>query len=85
MLNSLRIRAKPVVIRRTEEMAGPEQANIFLRSHCSKTAILFLYLPVPPASHVDHLQYLTSLATLTEKLCPTLLVHGINSVVTTNL
>ena len=87
MLESLRIRAQPVVIRQPAELAEQtvSQANVFLKSRCAETAILFLHLPKPPTNPEAHEQYISSLNSLTSGLCPTLLVHGIRSVVTTNL
>ena len=59
------------------------QANSLLQSQSSNASILFLYLPAPP--NLIHPQYLKSLDILTKGLPPTLLVHAVRSVVTTNL
>lgn len=90
VLQTLRIRAKPIVIRwdsGEEARQGGEradQANRLLRKQSEETAVVFVYLPAPHASLV-HPGYLRELRLLTSGLCPTLLVHAIRSVVTTNL
>ncbi|KAM4605137.1 solute carrier family 12 member 9-like [Polymixia lowei] len=48
-------------------------------------AVRFLYLPRPPADTSRYLAYLHQLDLLTRNLGPTLLVHGVTPVVTTDL
>lgn len=49
------------------------------------TAVTFLYLPRPPASPKLYSQYLKLLTGLTDGLRPTVMVHGMSAVTTTNL
>uniref|UniRef100_UPI00398F88C3 solute carrier family 12 member 9 n=1 Tax=Pristiophorus japonicus TaxID=55135 RepID=UPI00398F88C3 len=48
-------------------------------------AIRFLYLPRPPADITLHERYLEQLDIMTKNLGPTLLIHGISAVVSTDL
>jgi potassium/chloride transporter 9 len=62
--------------------------NEMIRRNSADTAVCFLNLPLPPpASSLDQDQekYLASLRMLTDELPPTLLVHGLSSVISTNL
>lgn len=53
---------------------------------CSRnTAVTFLYLPRPPQDTTSQLEYLLSLTALTNDLPPTILVHGLNPVISTTL
>ncbi|XP_050724936.1 solute carrier family 12 member 9-like isoform X1 [Eriocheir sinensis] len=49
------------------------------------TAVTFLYLPGPPTNTALHLDYLRLLTGITNGLKPTIMVHGISAVTTTNL
>ncbi|CAL4167313.1 unnamed protein product, partial [Meganyctiphanes norvegica] len=49
------------------------------------TAVSFLYLPRPPESKVLYQRYLHLLTQLTHNLRPTVMVHGVSAVTTTNL
>uniref|UniRef100_A0A7N6FHC0 Solute carrier family 12 member 9 n=1 Tax=Anabas testudineus TaxID=64144 RepID=A0A7N6FHC0_ANATE len=48
-------------------------------------AVRFLYLPRPPADTRRYASYLSQLELLTEDLGPTLLIHGVTPVITTDL
>lgn len=48
-------------------------------------AVRFLYLPRPPADTSRNPDYLHQLDLLTRDLGPTLLIHGVTPVITTNL
>lgn len=58
-----------------------------IRRNSDDTAVCFLNMPLPPASteNAQHEVYLTALRRLTEDLPPTLLVHGLSSVISTAL
>lgn len=49
------------------------------------TAVTFLYLPCPPTDPALHPDYLRLLTGITNGLKPTVMVHGISAVTTTNL
>ena len=49
------------------------------------TAVTFLYLPRPPDNENVFQRYLQCLTVLTQHLRPTILVHGVSAVTTTNL
>uniref|UniRef100_A0A914E1C6 Solute carrier family 12 member 9 n=1 Tax=Acrobeloides nanus TaxID=290746 RepID=A0A914E1C6_9BILA len=60
--------------------------NEIIRKHCADTAICFLNLPTPPNTQEGkHEDYLHSLRLLTDELPPTMLVHGLSSVISTAL
>eukprot|EP00090_Calanus_glacialis_P041695 TRINITY_DN74208_c0_g1_i1.p1 TRINITY_DN74208_c0_g1~~TRINITY_DN74208_c0_g1_i1.p1 ORF type:complete len:618 (+),score=98.99 TRINITY_DN74208_c0_g1_i1:78-1856(+) len=91
MLENLRIRAQPFVLRYEDELERKENpldmiknSNQFLKLKCKDTAVLFLYLPHPPAC-TEQEAYLYQLDQLTDGLPPLLLVHGLRPVITTNL
>lgn len=48
-------------------------------------AVRFLYLPRPPADTQRYTTYLSQLKLLTQDLGPTLLIHGVTPVITTDL
>ena len=48
-------------------------------------AVRFLYLPRPPADTRRYAAYLRQLELLTQDLGPTLLIHGVTPVITTDL
>lgn len=48
-------------------------------------AVRFLYLPRPPADTRQYTNYLRQLELLTQNLGPTLLIHGVTPVITTDL
>lgn len=51
-----------------------QTTNEFMRAHTTKTAVLFLNLPLPPdANREEDTEYVESLATLTDGLPPTIL------------
>jgi len=91
MLENLRIRAQPYILRYEDELGNQENStdliknsNQFLKMKCEDTAVLFLYLPLPP-NNSDQENYLSQLDQLTDGLPPLLLVHGLRPVITTNL
>ena len=49
------------------------------------TAVTFLHLPCPPENPALHADYLRLLTNITNGLKPTVMVHGISAVTTTNL
>ncbi|KAK8737741.1 hypothetical protein OTU49_004218 [Cherax quadricarinatus] len=49
------------------------------------TAVTFLYLPRPPPTPAHYARYLELLTQITNGLRPTVMVHGISAVTTTNL
>ncbi|XP_064459612.1 solute carrier family 12 member 9-like isoform X2 [Ornithodoros turicata] len=60
--------------------------NAMVKQHSQTTAVLFLYLPPPPAhGDEERLQYLEQLDLLTSGLPPTMLVHGISPVTSITL
>lgn len=59
--------------------------NQIVRENSVNTAVTFMYLPYPPSDASQYLDYTKALTTLTQHLHPTLLVHGVSAVTTTNL
>lgn len=60
--------------------------NEMIRRNSADTAVSFLNLPLPPPSHTQkHEEYMEGLRLLTADLPPTLLVHGLSSVISTAL
>ncbi|XP_059199891.1 solute carrier family 12 member 9-like [Centropristis striata] len=60
--------------------------NNLIRSHgAPQPAVRFLYLPRPPADTSRYSTYLHQLDVLSRDLGPTLLIHGVTPVVTTDL
>uniref|UniRef100_A0A667Z393 Solute carrier family 12 member 9 n=1 Tax=Myripristis murdjan TaxID=586833 RepID=A0A667Z393_9TELE len=60
--------------------------NSLIRKHgAPPPAVRFLYLPRPPADTSRYQAYLHQLDLLTQDLGPTLLIHGVTPVVTTDL
>ena len=57
--------------------------NRLLLQNSASTAVMFLYLPLP--TETSGSEYLTAVSTLTDNLPPTVLVHGISPVTSTNL
>ncbi|KAI6197106.1 hypothetical protein M3Y94_01185800 [Aphelenchoides besseyi] len=63
-------------------------ANEMIKRNSADTAVCFLNLPLPPsatAPDTEQESYLDSLRMLTDDLPPTLLVHGLSSVISTAL
>jgi potassium/chloride transporter 9 len=60
-----------------------------IQRNSADTAVCFLNLPLPPepatSTESDQEKYLSSLRMLTDNLAPTLLVHGLTSVISTAL
>ncbi|KAK0393915.1 hypothetical protein QR680_000467 [Steinernema hermaphroditum] len=59
--------------------------NEMVRRHCADTAICFMNLPLPPQDIASSVTYLDLMRSLTADLPPTLLVHGLSSVISTAL
>jgi len=60
--------------------------NEMIKRNSADTAVSFLNLPLPPVSHAQqHEEYIEGLRLLTADLPPTLLVHGLSSVISTAL
>ena len=62
-----------------------KEINEMIQSHCSKTAVVFLYLPKPPTDLGLHSSYHQQLEQMTDSLPPTVLVHGLHPVTSTTL
>ncbi|KAJ7990622.1 hypothetical protein DPEC_G00302300 [Dallia pectoralis] len=59
--------------------------RLILDQACPPPAVRFLYLPRPPADTRRYTSYLSQLDLLTKGLGPTLLIHGVTPVITTDL
>lgn len=59
--------------------------QLILEQPCPPPAVRFLYLPRPPADTLRYTAYLRQLDLLTLNLGPTLLIHGVTPVITTDL
>uniref|UniRef100_A0A8C6SE30 Solute carrier family 12 member 9 n=1 Tax=Neogobius melanostomus TaxID=47308 RepID=A0A8C6SE30_9GOBI len=59
--------------------------NSLLIEHSAQATVRFLYLPRPPLLRTQAQQYITQLETVTNRLGPTLLIHGITPVTYTDL
>lgn len=59
--------------------------NHLIHEQSSTSTVRFLYLPRPPADTSLYLRYLEQLEVLTRGLGPTLLVHGVSAVTSTEL
>ncbi|KAL0973357.1 hypothetical protein UPYG_G00202410 [Umbra pygmaea] len=59
--------------------------SLILEQACPPPAVRFLYLPRPPADTRRYSSYLGQLDLLTKDLGPTLLIHGVTPVITTDL
>lgn len=59
--------------------------DLILRHGAPKPAVRFLYLPRPPADTSRYHAYLHQVDLLSRDLGPTLLIHGVTPVVTTDL
>ncbi|XP_076086381.1 solute carrier family 12 member 9-like isoform X1 [Mytilus galloprovincialis] len=62
-----------------------QKINTRIKECSKKTAVTFMYLPRPPQDTTGQLEYLLSLTALTNDLPPTVLVHGLNPVISTTL
>jgi len=85
-LRQLRIKARIVTVEQPnieEETATSFQLNQLLLENSTNSAVVFLYLPLPPKER--YLEYMSALSTVTDSLPPTVLVHGISPVTSTNL
>lgn len=56
--------------------------NALMKVHCHHTCVAFTYLPEPPANPDQSGDYIAALETLTDGLPPTILMRGIEEVVT---
>ncbi|XP_071502721.1 solute carrier family 12 member 9-like [Diadema antillarum] len=59
--------------------------NQMVSDYTKSTAVVFCYLPLPPADPQYHMTYLHHLDLLTQNLPPTVLVHGFSEVTSTVL
>ncbi|XP_026870698.2 solute carrier family 12 member 9 [Electrophorus electricus] len=59
--------------------------KLILEQPCQPPAVRFLYLPRPPADTSRYHDYLHQLELLSRDLGPTLLIHGVTPVITTDL
>ncbi|XP_076850543.1 LOW QUALITY PROTEIN: solute carrier family 12 member 9 [Brachyhypopomus gauderio] len=59
--------------------------KLILEQPCPPPAVRFLYLPRPPADTSRYQEYLRQLELLSRDLGPTLLIHGVTPVITTDL
>ncbi|XP_056139503.1 solute carrier family 12 member 9 [Lampris incognitus] len=59
--------------------------RLILEQACPPPAVRFLYLPRPPADTRRYTTYLRQLDLLTQGLGPTMLIHGVTPVITTDL
>ena len=60
--------------------------NEMIRRHSdTNTSVIFLNLPAPPERPIDYGRYMDNLRAITDQLPPTLLVHGLTSVISTAL
>uniref|UniRef100_A0A3P8PYX0 Solute carrier family 12 member 9 n=1 Tax=Astatotilapia calliptera TaxID=8154 RepID=A0A3P8PYX0_ASTCA len=64
---------------------GKKQLDLILDQSRPQPAVRFLYLPRPPADTRRYTAYLRQLELLTQDLGPTLLIHGVTPVITTDL
>ena len=72
---------------------GFERLNhAYLKSACetvrrrsTETAVIFLYLPMPPSTEDYYVKYLDALSILSENWPPTLMVRGVSPVTSTTL
>uniref|UniRef100_A0A8C4ZYU7 Solute carrier family 12 member 9 n=1 Tax=Gadus morhua TaxID=8049 RepID=A0A8C4ZYU7_GADMO len=89
LLKELRIKAteEPEVEEEEEEYVNsfPSNGALILDQPCLSPAVRFLYLPRPPADTRRYTTYLRQLDLLTLNLGPTLLIHGVTPVLTTDL
>ena len=73
--------------------SGYERLNhAYLKSACetvrrrsTETAVIFLYLPIPPSSEDYYVKYLDALSILSDNWPPTLMVRGVSPVTSTTL
>uniref|UniRef100_A0A914XSC4 SLC12A transporter C-terminal domain-containing protein n=1 Tax=Plectus sambesii TaxID=2011161 RepID=A0A914XSC4_9BILA len=59
--------------------------NEMIKKNSLETAIVFINMPIPPAEPEKYERYIANLEKLTDDLPPTLLVHGLASVISTAL
>ncbi|XP_076452159.1 solute carrier family 12 member 9-like isoform X2 [Babylonia areolata] len=59
--------------------------NELIVSNSSRTAVSFLYLPIPPVDTASYAKYLSQLEGLSNNLHPTVFVHGLHPVTSTTL
>ncbi|KAK1882449.1 Solute carrier family 12 member 9 [Dissostichus eleginoides] len=59
--------------------------NSMLMEHSSQAAVRFLYLPRPSPQRSQNRQYLAQVEAVTNSLGPTLLIHGVTPVTSTDL
>uniref|UniRef100_A0A8C7T975 Solute carrier family 12 member 9 n=1 Tax=Oncorhynchus mykiss TaxID=8022 RepID=A0A8C7T975_ONCMY len=97
LLKELRIKANVYTVPWDQQVAFPSNATrlsdeylsavnrLILEQAHPPPAVRFLYLPRPPADTRRYTAYLRQLELLTKDLGPTLLIHGVTPVLTTDL
>uniref|UniRef100_A0A674DNR3 Solute carrier family 12 member 9 n=1 Tax=Salmo trutta TaxID=8032 RepID=A0A674DNR3_SALTR len=97
LLKELRIKANVYTVPWDQQVAFPSNATrlsdeylsavnrLILEQARPPPAVRFLYLPRPPADTRRYTAYLRQLDLLTKDLGPTLLIHGVTPVLTTDL
>uniref|UniRef100_A0AAQ5XGG2 Solute carrier family 12 member 9 n=1 Tax=Amphiprion ocellaris TaxID=80972 RepID=A0AAQ5XGG2_AMPOC len=97
LLKELRIKAQIYTVPWDQQVAFPSNATRLSDDYLSAVnklildqarpppAVRFLYLPRPPADTRRYTAYLRQLELLTQDLGPTLLIHGVTPVITTDL
>ncbi|KAL7643016.1 UNVERIFIED_CONTAM: hypothetical protein RMT77_006305 [Armadillidium vulgare] len=61
------------------------EVNRLIRENSVNTALSFMNLPCPPPDPTQYKTYIKYLTNFTENLKPTVLIHGVSTVTTTNL
>lgn len=61
------------------------EVNRLIRENSVNTALSFMNLPFPPPDPSQYKNYIKYLTNFTENLKPTVLIHGVSTVTTTNL
>lgn len=62
-----------------------KSTNQFIHYHSREATLVFMYLPAPSINQHENANYLSRLTVMTERLPPTILVHGISEVTSDSL